>query len=264
MLAALASPGASIAQNSPDSPNVSTSSLSSVAYLALPDAPGLGRDPLVRPAPHDKLGLPEYGADAPAVAATSASMPEASHTEKYVEPGQAAPQLSVKDKALLGVRDAFSPFAALGWLAASGVEQWMNDSPNYGTGRGAFGQRLGAAVLRDSSEGILSDSVMSPLLREDPRYYRLGPAHNLFVRLAYAATRTIVTRTDSGRTSPNFALIAGNAAGAALPNLYYPQPNRGLIPTMQTLGGSIEGSALGDVVSEFFADCLGIFHSAHK
>ena len=136
-------------------------------------------------------------------------------------------------------------------------------SPNYGTDRGAFGQRLGAAAIRDASEGIFSDSIMSPLLHEDPRYYRLGPSHNFFVRAIYAGTRPIITRTDGGRTSPNLAELSGTLAGSALTQAYYPQLNRGATQVMETFGGSLGGSAVGDVVSEFFEDVTGIFHK-HK
>jgi hypothetical protein len=158
------------------------------------------------------------------------------------------------------VRDAFSPFSASGWFSSAGYEQLMNGSPNYGTDRGAFGQRLGAGALRDVSEDVFSDSVMAPLLHEDPRYYRLGPTHNFLVRLAYAGTRPIITRTDGGRTSPNLALLSGTLGGAALTNLYYPRFNRGPQQTMETFGSSIGGTALGDVVSEFCADVINFIH----
>jgi hypothetical protein len=181
-------------------------------------------------------------------------MPEASRTQKYIEADQSAPALDAKDKALLGVKSAFSLFAVAGWFTAAGYEQLRNSNPNYGTDRGAFGRRLGAAAMRDPSEGILSDSVMAPLLREDPRYYRLGPSHNLFHRVAYAATRPIVTRTDAGRTTPNLALLTGTLEGAALTNAYYPQVNRGAKQTLETFGASLGGSAVGDIFREFYSD----------
>lgn len=232
---------------------------SAEASLTLPDAPGLSltnsssASPFLYPqnsSVSQKLGAPPTGT----------TLPEASRTEKYIEPGQSAPSLTVGNKALLGLKDAFSPFAAVGWLASAGYEQALNGSPNYGTDRGAFGQRLGAAALRDSSEGVFSDSIMSPLLREDPRYYRMGPGHNFFVRAVYAATRPIITRTDGGRTSPNLALLSGTLAGSALTQAYYPQINRGATQVMETFGGSLGGSAVGDVVSEFLEDVTGMFH----
>jgi len=249
-----------------DPPQGQTGSLSE-ASATLPDAPGMGIgiagvSSSANGSPTQALGSSASARDSTA-GGQAASLPEASHTEKYIEPGQAAPSLAASDKVLLGLRDAFSPFAAVGWLASAGWEQIVNGSPNYGTDRGAFGQRLGAAAIRDATEGIFSDSVMSPLLREDPRYYRLGPAHNFFIRAVYAGTRPIITRTDGGRTSPNLALLAGTLGGAALTNTYYPQLNRGATQTLETFGGSLGGSAVGDLVSEFYGDVMHLFHLGH-
>jgi hypothetical protein len=191
-------------------------------------------------------------------------MSEASRTQKTIEPGQAAPALTASDKALLGVKNAFSPVSAAGWILSAGYEHLFNSSPNYGTDRGAFGQRLGAAAIRGSSEDIFTESIMANIFREDPRYYRMGPGHNFFVRAVYAATRPLITRTDGGRLSPNLALMAGNFGGAALTNLYYPQVNRSMEQTVETFGGSLGGSALGDGVSEFYGDFKHMFHLGHN
>jgi hypothetical protein len=198
------------------------------------------------------------------ISTPSSSLPEASHTQKFIEPGQAVPKLDTGDKVLLGLRDAVSPFSAVGWLASAGYEQALNGSPNYGTDRGAFGQRLGAAALRDATEGIFTDSVLSPVFHEDPRYYRLGPSHNFLIRLVYAGTRPLIGRTDGGRTTPYFASLGGNLAGSALASAYYPPVNRGFTQTMETFGGSLGGSAVGDVVSEFFDDLIHLVHPKQK
>jgi hypothetical protein len=185
-----------------------------------------------------------------------APLPEATRSMKFVEPGQQAPTLNSGDKFLLGLRSTFSPFAVSGWFAVAGYEQLRNGNPNFGTDRGAFGRRLEDASLRDASEDLLSDSVMSTAFREDPRYYRLGPSHRFVNRLFYAASRSLITRTDSGGTSANFALLTGNLAGAVLTNAYYPQANRTGSQTVETFAGSIGGSAFGDVMDEFFGGFL--------
>ena len=177
----------------------------------------------------------------------------ASHTDKYIESGQSVPELSVGNKFALGFKDAFSPFSFAGWAAAAGYEQALNGSPNYGTNSVAFGKRFGASVARAASEGVFSDSVMASVLHEDPRYYRMGPGHNVFRRAGYAATRTLITRTDSGRATPNFALLGGNLGGAYLTKTYYPDLNTSNGEVLKTFAGSIGGSALGFAVSEFFS-----------
>ena len=158
------------------------------------------------------------------------------------------------------------PPAVAGWFAVAGYEHLTNGSPNYGTDRGAFGRRLGDAAIRDSSEDIVSDSLLSPLFREDPRYYRLGPTHNFFVRVVYAGTRPLITRSDSGHSTINFALltIATVFGGAAFTNVYYPDANQGVGQTLETFGGSMGGSAIGDLVSEFADDLMNHFRHTQR
>lgn len=197
------------------------------------------------------------------ISASADSLPEASPTEKYIEPGQAVPVLSAGDKFLLGFRAAVTPSAPIGWFGAAGYEHLRNDSPNYGTDRGAFGQRLGAAALRDVSEDVFADSFMSPLFREDPRYYQLGPTHNFFIRLVHAGFRPIIGRTDSGRTLPDFANLTGTLMGAALTSAYYPPVNRSFPQTVQTFGWSLGGSAVGYIFREFSSDIMKTLHPQH-
>jgi hypothetical protein len=188
----------------------------------------------------------------------------ATHMQMVINPGEVTEPMSVRDKVVSGFASQVSLFSASGWLAAAGWEQLTNGSPNYGTDSGAFGQRLGAAALRGASEGIFSNSLFAPLFHEDPRYYVMGPGHPFFKRLVYAGTRAIITRTDSGHTTPNFSLLAGNAAGSALTIPYYPAQNTSFKEVAETFGGSIGGSALGFVVNEFIVDALIDLHIKKK
>ena len=187
-------------------------------------------------------------------------MPTASHTQEVIEPGQDAPVLDTGNKVLLGLRSSFSTFAAVGWISAAGYEHVLNQSPNYGTDRGAFGQRIGASAIRASTEDIFSESVFAPIFHEDPRYYRLGHSRSVPVRLLYAITRPLINRTDSGKNSVNFALLAGNLAGAELTYTYYPQSNRSQGEILETFGGSVGGSAFGYAVDELFGDLTRKLH----
>ena len=245
-----------------------TASAQSAEVAALPNAPEVaesGASSSVAAAPANTNGFMASAAGNGSIAVGStASIAVASPTQKFIRPGQIAPTLTGSDKALLGVKNAFMPFEASGWFVSAGYSQVTNSSPNYGTDRGAFGQRLGAAAVRDSTESIFGDSVMANFFHEDPRYYQMGPAHNFFVRLVYAGTRPLLTRTDSGRATPNFAQLTGTMGGAALTNLYYPQGNRSMGQTMETFGGSVGGSALSDVVSEFYSSFKHMFHTGQK
>jgi hypothetical protein len=225
----------------------------SEAMLALPDAPDAvsSSTPAHLLSADDALGTDPTPRTIPGIA---------SRTRKNIAPGQQAPRLTVGDKILLGFRSSVTPFSMLGWAFSAGYSQAIDGSPNYGTNGKAFAQRLGASVARNESEGVFSDALMAPLFHEDPRYYEMGRGHSFGKRLVYAATRTIITRTDDGSASPNYALFAGNVAGAALTNAYYPPQNRGFGNTAKTFGTSLGGSAIGYIVTEFYTDALEIVH----
>jgi hypothetical protein len=230
----------------------------------LPDAPGallISSSSSSVDASVNSADPTEFSFDQPAQATVPKSTPKhALHMQMVIGPTEIADPMSAHDKVLAGLKDSVSLFSMAGWLGAAGWEQIWNDSPNYGTDAGAFGQRLGAAAIRGTSENIFSNCLFAPLFREDPRYYIMGKGHSFFKRLVYSGTRVLITRTDSGHATPNFALIAGNAAGSALTIPYYPAKNTTFGEVAQTFGGSLGGSAVGFVVNEFILDVLIELH----
>jgi hypothetical protein len=226
------------------------------ARLTLPDAPGLASssNPIMSSTPRSSLSFSPFVEEDPPASS------EPTRISKYVSPGQHTRPLSPGDKILLGFRGAFYPIPATGWLASASFSQALDHSPNYGTDTKAFFQRLGAAAARNSSEGIISDSIMATALHEDPRYYKLGTGNSFFRRLGNAVEHVVLTRSDDGRQTINYSLISGNLAGSALTNAYYPSRNRGFGSTMETFGLSLGGSAVGFTVAEFYSDAIEMLH----
>lgn len=232
----------------------------SAAMLALPDSPGAvsARADSASSSSTSSSSLdPAPGAQA---GMSSHSGKTASPTDSVVLPSEQAPTLTSRDKFVMGVKSVVSPLSVAGWLGSAGWSHLTNGPPNYGTDSGAFGQRLGAAAIRSSSQNFFSTSIMANVLHEDPRYYKLGRSHSIRNRILYAATRPLITRTDSGRRTVNLALLTGNLAGAILTNAYYPQQNHGFSETAKIFGSSIGGSAIGFGVSEFLGDALQLIH----
>jgi hypothetical protein len=181
-----------------------------------------------------------------------------------IRPGWTAQPLTAGDKVVIGLHDTYSLTSVGAILVSAGYEQLTNGQPNYGTDRGAFGQRLGAAALRETSQTLFTESVFAPLLHQDPRYYELGHGHSFIHRAFYAATRPLITRADSGRETVNSSLLLGYAASAALSYEYYPAINQNFRDTASTFGGSLGGAALGFLVAEFGHDALAAVHLAKK
>ncbi len=188
----------------------------------------------------ESSALPEAPSAALGPAAGSAavraalSLSEASPYQSVIEPGQVAPPLDAHDKMMIGLKRSFSPLAATGWLFSAGYGQ-LDGTPHYGSDRGAFGERLGAAALRDVSEAVLTDGV---------------------------ALQPLLTRTDTGHSALNVSLLAGTLSGSALTNAYYPKPDRSAGQTLETFGFSMEGSVVGNLIREFLPDAGKFLHPA--
>ncbi len=177
-----------------------------------------------------------------------------------IPPGWRAQSLTTHGKVVLGLKDIYS-FDSLGAIAFSaGYEHVRNGQPNYGSDSKAFGQRLGAAAARETSQNVFSEMLLAPVLREDSRYYVMEPAANPLKRALYAITRPLITRTDGGKSTVNGALLIGYAGAAALTPAYYPQVNRNFHDVAAVYGGSVGGAALGAFVNEFADDVLQAVH----
>jgi hypothetical protein len=179
---------------------------------------------------------------------------------KYIMPDMRAQTITAGDKVIIGLQGTYSAMNFGGMIVAAGYQQLRNGQPNYGTDRGAFGERLGAAGIRDTSQGVFTDSVFAPLLHEDPRYYVEGKQYGVFHRALYAVTRPVITRTDSGRQTINGAELLGYAAATALNNAYYPSSNRNVRDNAEAYASSIGGSALSFLLVEFTASMWHVLH----
>jgi len=179
---------------------------------------------------------------------------------KFIMPDMRAQTITARDKVIIGLKGTYSPMNFSGIIFAAAYEQLRNGQPNYGTDSGAFGQRLGAAGIRGTTQGVFSDSVFAPLLHEDPRYYVEGKQYGVMHRAIYALTRPVLTRTDSGRRTINGAQLLGYAASTALNNAFYPASNRNVKDNVEAYAGSIGGSALSSLLIEFTAS---MWHTLH-
>jgi hypothetical protein len=94
---------------------------------------------------------------------------------------------------------------------------------------------------------------MPALLHEDPRLFRLGTGGK-WKRGIYAASRVLITRTDSGGEEFNISEIVGNMATAAISNLYYPPLNRSWDNTLEHFEINVLSDAGFNVLKEFYPD----------
>jgi hypothetical protein len=176
---------------------------------------------------------------------------------------QNAPPLTSGQKFHLFVKSAFDPFQfGLAGLQA-GISQANNSFPGYGQGAAGYGKRFGAAMTDQVSSNFFSNYAYPVLLKEDPRYFRLGEG-TIQHRIWYAVAQEFVCRTDKGTRRFSYSNVLGAFTAGSLSNAYYPQSDRGFGLTMNRSAVALLYGAGGNLIDEFWFDINQKLFHKHK
>jgi len=163
------------------------------------------------------------------------------------------PPLSFKSELWLATQDTFdySDFIFVGALA--GVSMATNSQPAFRQGAAGYGRYYWHVFVDGAIENYMTEAIVPAATREDPRYYTLG--HGGFMkRTAYAATRLVITRTNSGKSTFNLSEVVGAGAAAGIGNLYYPAQSNPWVKTYQRWGTQVGLDGVFNVLKEFWPD----------
>jgi len=171
------------------------------------------------------------------------------------------PAMSPKEKFKLVLDDTFdySGFIEVGIIA--GVSDWHKSEPEFGHGAVGYGRYYWHGLADTIDGNFMTEFLLPVAAREDPRYYTLG--HGGFVkRTVYSVSRLVITRSDSGRPTPNFAEIVGNGAASGISNFYYPGADRTWTKTGQRWALQVGVDGLSNLAKEFWPDINAkLFHN---
>ncbi len=144
---------------------------------------------------------------------------------RAVSAGVKLPPQSVKEKFKTGALDSFdySSFIFLGIQA--GISQGSNAYPAFRQGAAGYGRYYWHTFADQTDENLWVEGILPVVLHQDSRYYTLGHG-GFFKRGLYAVTRTVITRTDSGRETFNASEILGAGTAAGISSAYYPTQYR--------------------------------------
>ncbi|HLH44743.1 MAG TPA: hypothetical protein VKV74_17275 [Bryobacteraceae bacterium] len=171
---------------------------------------------------------------------------------RTAEESAALTPLTPRGKLAIAWEDTTDPaiFAQSAFLA--GIGQAVDSNPSFRQGMGGYAKRFGAAYADFSVQNFMTEGLFPVMLHQDPRYFRRhkgsGPS-----RLAYAAGRLFVTRTDSGQRQFNYSEVAGGAASLAVSDFYHPD-GRNLGDNMQRYALQLGFDAASNVLKEFWPD----------
>ena len=165
------------------------------------------------------------------------------------------PRLDTHDKMVFWLHEEARPWSAGPALLSAGWGQLTEGSPDYGSDSAAFGERLGAALLRQASFRFFSSSLFPALDGEDPRYYRKAEG-SIRSRTIWAAERMLITQRDSGDHSVNFSLIVGHLVASELTMAWYPRASANEGVALETWGTSLAGAVGNNMFLEFWPDVM--------
>jgi hypothetical protein len=144
---------------------------------------------------------------------------------RAVSAGVKLPPQSVKEKFKTGALDSFdySSFIFVGVQA--GISQGSNAYPAFRQGAAGYGRYYWHTLADQTDENLWVEGILPVVLHQDSRYYTLGHG-GFFKRGLYAVTRTVITRSDSGRETFNASEILGAGTAAGISSAYYPTQYR--------------------------------------
>lgn len=179
---------------------------------------------------------------------------------RAISAGAHLPPQTAKDKLLDATLDTFdySNWVFIGIL--SGIGQAKNSTPEFRQGGVGYGRYYWHGFVDQADENYFVEGLMPIVLRQDSRYYTLGQGR--FLRRAfYAFSRGVLTRSDLGKTEPNYSEIVGAGASAGISNLYYPNEERTWTKTGQRWATSVGLDIMTNAFKEFWPDInRKIFH----
>lgn len=171
--------------------------------------------------------------------------------------------MSVKEKYVLAWHQSVDFSAHFGNAFQAALQQASNGQPHYGQGWGAYAQRFGAAEADQATSAFFIFGFLPHVLHDDPRYFRQGKG-SVWYRIHYAATRTVITRRDSGDPTFNTPQVLGQLLQQSISTAYYPQQDRSASAVFQNWGVNLAYTSAYNVLKEFYPDFLRIVFHKHR
>ena len=246
-----------------------------------------GRAPLALPSPSLQVSEAASGGQSSSLQAASAWLPDAPgavvpatpsavpadevQTKRIlnimpnfraVSAGQTLPPQTSREKLVVASQDDFDYSALIfsGIIASSSMAG--KATPEFHQGMAGYGRYYWHTLADQSIENYFVEFIVPSIAHEDSRYYSMGREGGGFVKRAgYALSRSVVTRTDSGKKTFNFAEVVGAGAAAGVSSLYYPGKERTAANELRNWGLDVGYDSVAFLLHEFWPDIShGLLH----
>jgi hypothetical protein len=172
--------------------------------------------------------------------------------------------MTPREKYILAYHQTVDFSAHIGNLFQAALQQASNGQPHYGQGWGPYAQRFGAAEADQVTSAFFIFGFLPHVLKQDPRYFRQGKG-SPWSRISYAASRTVIGRTDAGNPTFNTPQVLGQLLQQGISTSYYPPQDRSVNGVFQDWGINLAYNCAYNVLKEYYPDALRwVFHRHRK
>jgi hypothetical protein len=164
-----------------------------------------------------------------------------------------------QQKGYLALHDLADPVNFGTILGISAITVGADSHSAYGPGLKGFGKSVGVSYLQDATGQFFGAFAIPVIAHQDPRYFRM-PHARFTKRLVYSISRTVVSRSDSGQSIPNYATLLNYPIGAELANLYVPGIHPDGPSTVKRIFTGYALDPVNSLINEFLPDVASHVH----
>ena len=164
-----------------------------------------------------------------------------------------------QQKGYLALHDLADPINFATILGISAITVGADSHSAYGPGLKGFGKSVGVSYLQDATGQFFGSFAIPVIAHQDPRYFRM-PHASFTKRLVYSISRTVVSRSDSGKSMPNYATLLNYPIGAELSNFYVPGIETNAASTVARIFTGYGLDPVNNLINEFLPDVASHVH----
>jgi hypothetical protein len=167
--------------------------------------------------------------------------------------------LTWQQKGYTALHNLADPFNFATILGISAITIGTDSHSAYGPGMKGFGKIVGVSFSQDAIGQFFGVFTIPVLVHQDPRYLRM-PHAPIPKRILYSISRTVVSRSDDGRSIPNYATLLTYPIGAELGNLYVPGIATNGVSTFTRILTGYALDPANNLLTEFLPDVASRLH----
>jgi hypothetical protein len=164
-----------------------------------------------------------------------------------------------QQKGYLALHDLTDPANIGTILGISAITIGADSHSAYGPGLKGFGKIVGVSLLQDTTGQFFGAFAIPVIAHQDPRYFRM-PHAPLSKRIIYSISRTVISRSDSGKSIPNYATLSTYPIEAELDNLYVPGIHPDAASTTARIFTGYALDPVNNLLTEFLPDVASRVH----